>query len=99
MRAGWNVGLVKLLSLTSRSSQPWKGSTNNPIASTPGENAILNISFFKESFVRIYAQEWDLLDHMVVLCIEKTMYTCMCNWVPMLYSGKIKKCVGGNNKK
>ena len=29
---------------------------------------------------------------------EKIMYTYMCNWVPMLYSGK-KKCVGGNNKK
>ena len=26
------------------------------------------------------------------------MYTCMCNWVPMLYSGK-KKFVGGNNNK
>ena len=24
---------------------------------------------------------------------EKTMYTCVCNWVPMLYSGG-KKCVG-----
>jgi len=22
---------------------------------------------------------------------EKNMYTCMCNWVPMLYSGKKKK--------
>ena len=29
---------------------------------------------------------------------EKIMYTCMCNWVPMLYGGK-KKCVGGNNNK
>ena len=29
---------------------------------------------------------------------EKIMYTCMCNWVPMLYSGK-KKCVGENNNK
>ena len=29
---------------------------------------------------------------------ENIMYTCMCNWVPMLYSGK-KKCVGGNNNK
>ena len=28
---------------------------------------------------------------------EKIMYTCMCNWVPMLCSGK--KCVGGNNNK
>ena len=27
---------------------------------------------------------------------EKIMYTCMCHWVPMLYSEK-KKCVGGNN--
>ena len=27
---------------------------------------------------------------------EKIMYTCMCNWVPILYSGE-KKCVGGNN--
>ena len=24
---------------------------------------------------------------------EKSMYTCICNWVPMLYSGE-KKCVG-----
>ena len=29
---------------------------------------------------------------------EKSMYTCMCNWVPMLYSGK-KNCVVGNNNK
>ena len=29
---------------------------------------------------------------------EKIMYTCMCNWVAMLYSGE-KKCVGGNNNK
>ena len=29
---------------------------------------------------------------------EKRMYACMCNWVPMLYSGG-KKCVGGNNNK
>ena len=29
---------------------------------------------------------------------EKIMYTCMCNWVPMLYSGK-KNCVVGNNNK
>ena len=26
------------------------------------------------------------------------MCTCMCNWVPMLYSGK-NKCVGGNTNK
>ena len=26
---------------------------------------------------------------------EKLMYECMCNWVPMLYSGK-KNCIGGN---
>ena len=26
------------------------------------------------------------------------MYTCMCNWVPMLYSAE-KKCVGWNNNK
>ena len=25
--------------------------------------------------------------------VEKSMYTCMCNWVPMLYSGE-KKCWG-----
>jgi len=30
---------------------------------------------------------------------EKIMYTCMCNWVPTLYSEKKKKCVGGNNNK
>ena len=30
---------------------------------------------------------------------EKIMYTCMCNWIPMLYSGKKKLCVGGNNDK
>ena len=30
---------------------------------------------------------------------EKIMYTCMCNWVPMLYSRGKKKCVGGNNNK
>jgi len=29
---------------------------------------------------------------------EKIMYTCMCNWVPMLYSGE-KKCFGGSNNK
>ena len=29
---------------------------------------------------------------------EKIMYTCMCNWVPMLYNGK-KNCIGGNNNK
>ena len=30
----------------------------------------------------------------------KCMYTCMCNWVPMLYSGGKKKvCWGNNNKK
>ena len=29
---------------------------------------------------------------------EKIMYTCMCNWVAMLYSGE-KKCVGGNKNK
>ena len=29
---------------------------------------------------------------------EKIFYTCMCNWVLMLYSGE-KKCVGGNNNK
>ena len=29
---------------------------------------------------------------------EKIMYTRMCNWVPMLYSGK-KKSVGGNDNK
>ena len=29
---------------------------------------------------------------------EKSMYTCMCKWVPMFYSGK-KNCVGGNNNK
>ena len=29
---------------------------------------------------------------------EKIMYTCMCDWVPMLYSGE-KKCIGGNNNK
>lgn len=29
---------------------------------------------------------------------EKIMYTCMFNWVPMLYSGG-KKCVRGNNIK
>ena len=29
---------------------------------------------------------------------EKIMCTCMCNWVPMLYSGK-NKCVGGNTNK
>ena len=28
---------------------------------------------------------------------EKIMSTCMCNWVPMLYSGK-KLCWGNNNK-
>ena len=26
---------------------------------------------------------------------EKIMYTCMCNWFPMLYSGEKKKGVGG----
>ena len=26
------------------------------------------------------------------------MYTCKCDWVPMLYSGE-KKGVGGNNNK
>ena len=25
---------------------------------------------------------------------EKIMYTCMCNWVPMLYSGKKKSVLG-----
>ena len=25
---------------------------------------------------------------------EKIMYTCMCNWVPMLYSGKKKSMLG-----
>ena len=25
---------------------------------------------------------------------EKVMYTCMCNWVPMLYSGEKKVCWG-----
>ena len=25
---------------------------------------------------------------------EKIMYTCMCNWVPMLYSGEKKVCWG-----
>ena len=29
---------------------------------------------------------------------RKIMYTCKCNWVPMLYSGE-KKCVGGNTIK
>ena len=29
---------------------------------------------------------------------EKSMYTCMCNGVPMLYSGKKKLCWGHNNK-
>ena len=30
---------------------------------------------------------------------EKIMYTCMCNWVPMLYSGGRKLSWGNNNKK
>ena len=30
---------------------------------------------------------------------EKRMYTCMCTWVPMLYSGKKILCWGNNNKK
>ena len=30
---------------------------------------------------------------------EKIIYTCMCNWVPMLYSGEKKVCWGNNNKK
>ena len=30
---------------------------------------------------------------------EKIMHTCMCNWVPTLYSGKKIKYVGGNNNK
>ena len=37
------------------------------------------------------------LDHSTTMG-EKIMYTCMCNWVPVLHSGK-KKYVGGNNNK
>ena len=28
---------------------------------------------------------------------RKNMYTRMCNWVPMLYSGEKKLCWGSNN--
>ena len=30
---------------------------------------------------------------------KKSMYTCMCNWVPMLYSGEKKLCWGNENFK